>query len=180
MADRDKVDMDPEIIPLVAEVLRGRQAEWLKGKRWPTRAAIPGRPELERTSDHAQAAPPDDIDQGVFTRETWTPLSLAPHAEKRPRPVRPRALKGIVMRSPTGRLRTNAGRLPGDDQLLRGRLALAADPVVRADAVDPDPREVRPHLRPIVQSIDAIIFAPATKQRPRSLRTRIIVSPPPA
>ena len=70
MAKRDAIDMQPEIVPLVAEVLRGRQAEWLKGKRWPTRTAIPGRPELERTSDHAQAAPPDDIDQGVFTRET--------------------------------------------------------------------------------------------------------------
>ena len=70
MAKRDTIDMQPEIFPLVAEVLRGRQAEWLKGKRGPTRAAIPGRPELKRTSDHAQAAAPDDIDQGVFTRET--------------------------------------------------------------------------------------------------------------
>ena len=67
MADREKVDMQPEIIPLVAEVLRGRQAEWLRGRRWPAKAAIPGKPELERTSDHAQAAPPDDIDAGVVS-----------------------------------------------------------------------------------------------------------------
>ena len=70
MAKRGTIDMQPEIIPLVAEVLRGRQAEWLRGRRWPAKAAIPGRPELERTSDHAQPVAPDDIDQGVFTRES--------------------------------------------------------------------------------------------------------------
>ena len=70
MAKRDTIDMQPEVVPLVAEVLRGRQAEWLKGKRWPTRAAIQGRPELDRTSDHAQASPPDDIDDGVVSWST--------------------------------------------------------------------------------------------------------------
>ena len=70
MADRDKVDMDPEIIPLVAEVLRGRQAEWLRGRRWPEKAAIPGRPELERTSDHAQPAPLHETDEGVVSWST--------------------------------------------------------------------------------------------------------------
>ena len=71
MADRDKVDMQQEIIPLVAEVLRGRQAEWVKGRRWPEKAKIPGLQELERTRDYAQDAPPDDdIDEGVLSRST--------------------------------------------------------------------------------------------------------------
>ena len=63
MAKRGTIDMQSEIIPLVAEVLRGRQAEWLRGRRWPAKAAIPGRQELDRTSDHAQPAAPDDNDR---------------------------------------------------------------------------------------------------------------------
>ena len=70
MADREKVDMQAEIVPLVAEVLRRRQPEWLKGRRWPEQAPLPGRQELSRTSEYAQPSAPDDIDQGVYTRET--------------------------------------------------------------------------------------------------------------
>ena len=40
----------------IAEVLRSRQAEWLKGRRWSAAAPIPGRRELRRTSEYAQAA----------------------------------------------------------------------------------------------------------------------------
>ena len=70
MLKRDTFDMDFDAIPHVAEILRGRQSEWLKGRRWPLAASLPGRPELQRTRDHAQDAPPDDIDDGVIERST--------------------------------------------------------------------------------------------------------------
>ena len=70
MAKRETYDMDAGAIPHVAEILRGRQAEWLKGRRWPAASAIPGRPELQRTNEYAQPLAADEIDDGVFTRET--------------------------------------------------------------------------------------------------------------
>lgn len=46
----------------VAALLRSRQAEWLRGRRWPEGAGehIPGKPDLTRTSEGAQPAPTDD------------------------------------------------------------------------------------------------------------------------
>ena len=70
MAKRETCDMDGATVPLVAQVLSGRQPEWLKGRQWSAAAPILGRPELQRTDEHAQHAAPDDIDDRVFTRET--------------------------------------------------------------------------------------------------------------
>ena len=54
MAKCDVFDMPLEIVPLVAEVLRGRQSAWLRGRRWPEQAPFPGA-QLSRTADYAQA-----------------------------------------------------------------------------------------------------------------------------
>lgn len=68
IAKRGVFDMDAEAIPHVAEVLRGRQSAWLKAERWPVDAATLGRQEMQRSTEYAQAAAPDYIDEGVLTR----------------------------------------------------------------------------------------------------------------
>ena len=70
MAKRGVFNMDAEAIPHVAEVLRGRQSAWLKEQHWQVESATLGRQELQRSTKYAQAAAPDDINEGVLTRET--------------------------------------------------------------------------------------------------------------
>ena len=67
MAKRETVDMQPEVIPSISEVLRGQHAEWLRGRLWP------GGPK-SRAGRNPNASPtersPHDNEDDVVSRST--------------------------------------------------------------------------------------------------------------